>query len=68
MLNWFLLGVIGWALLMVYRRLVDGPPNYPWKTYIPGFVFAVVLGPIAFGILIYMAITDYQIYLSKKKK
>jgi hypothetical protein len=50
---WFLLGFIGWISLMVYRYRIDGKPkNMKFITYIPGFLFALFLGPACFLVLI----------------
>ena len=57
---WPTIGFIGWLCLMGYRAIVDGVPNYSIKTYIPGLMFAFILGPITFLILTYI-IVDFDV-------
>lgn len=52
---WLNAGFVGWAALIIYRFLTEGPPKHvPAKGYIYGFTFALLLGPICFIFLAYL--------------
>lgn len=55
LLIWLVLGFAGWAALMMFRFLTEGKPKYlPLYSYINGFLFSLVLGPLCFVFLSYL--------------
>jgi len=49
---WFKLGLMGWASMMFFRIVVDGHvAKHSFMSYVRGFMFALLLGPLTFGFL-----------------
>jgi hypothetical protein len=54
-MTWFLIGFIGWILLIAWRVATEGlPEDVRWYGWLNGFLFSVTLGPVAILFLIFL--------------
>lgn len=53
--GWLISGFLGWAIMMAYRIQTEEEDYViPLKSYVKGFLLALLLGPICFLFLSYL--------------
>ncbi len=54
-IEWILLGQLGWGALMIFRIKTEGrPKGISFASYVRGYLFATILGPLCFAFLGYL--------------
>lgn len=63
-IGWLILGVLGWAALMLYRYKKHGegwfPSTVDLASYVRGFVGSLLLGPFCFLVLLVFTFSGYD--------